>query len=152
MDILLGVLDQLKINNSIWLQLACFLVTYFFISNLLIKPYFQAYLNRQSRTVGNQELAIKTAEEAEAEFAKYQERARAINLEVKNIFDNARKTAVVEQDQLMSTARGTSQKKIDAGRAEIIKETTRARQEILNEVGEISQLIRVKMLGRETTN
>ena len=152
MDIILGVLDQLKINNTIWLQLICFLITYFFISTLLIKPYYKAYLSRQARTIGNQEQAIKTTEEAEAQYLKYQEQARAINLEIKDIFDKSRKDAVQEQDRLVAGARAEGQKKIEAGRNEIATEFARARQDIQKEVADVSQLIRAKMLGKETTN
>ncbi len=152
MDIISGVLEQLKIDNTLWIQLICFLVTYVFITNLLIKPYYQAFLRRQARTVGNQEQANKTAEEAEAQFLKYQEQARAINLEIKDIFDRSRKSAAQEQDKLLASARAEGQSKIESGRTEIASESNRARQEVQKEVADISQLIRAKMLGRETTN
>ncbi|MDZ4661958.1 MAG: ATP synthase F0 subunit B [Pseudomonadota bacterium] len=152
MDILLGVLDQLKINNTIWIQLICFLVTYFFISNLFIKPYYRAYISRQDRTVGNQAQAIKTSEDAEAQYLKYQDQARAINLEIKNIFDKSRKDAIREQDHLIAGARAEGQKKIELGRTQIATESTRALQEAQKEVSDISHIIRAKMLGKETTN
>ncbi len=71
---------------------------------------------------------------------------------IKDIFDRSRKSAAQEQDKLLASARAEGQSKIESGRTEIASESNRARQEVQKEVADISQLIRAKMLGRETTN
>lgn len=149
MDILLGVLETLKINNSIWVQLGCFLVAYLALSNLLFKPYYEAYQKRQSQTVGGEEEATSLAQEADEIREKYEAKLREVNSQTKGLFDSAKDDAIKEQLDILTNARNAAEHSAHEAQGKIQVEVDRAKSELKNEVGPVSQAIASRLVGKE---
>ncbi len=152
MDILVGILDQLQINNTIWIQLACFLITFLFVYNLIFKPYYNAYEQRLQKTEGNQDLAVKITQESEDIYSQYQVEARDLNRDIKGIFDFSRTEAVKESDRLVNEAKQKAQEQVESAGRNIHGQIEKEKVNLQKDIPEISNLIRAKLLGKEMVN
>lgn len=86
MEMLLGLIESLKLNNTIVAQFIIFLIGYSILYYLLFKPYNRAAQARYDRTVGSEQSANKYDEEIELLKRKYGEKVKQTNAAVKNIF------------------------------------------------------------------
>ena len=93
------LLKSLGVNSTLWYQLACFIVSYLALSNLILKPYMAALHERENRTVGGEETAIRLIEEASHLHAELEQKARAIHASVKHVYDSSRTEAMAEYDR-----------------------------------------------------
>lgn len=86
MDMLLGLIDSLKLDNTLFIQFLIFLVGYSIIYYVLFKPYNKAAEIRHERTKGSQDSADKYDDEIEILKRKYGLKAKETNLAVKEVF------------------------------------------------------------------
>ncbi|MEK7354988.1 MAG: hypothetical protein AAB250_00965, partial [Bdellovibrionota bacterium] len=73
------ILRSLGVDGTLWIHMACFLVSYVALTQLILKPYMAALRERETRTVGNEEHAVRLVEEANQLNSEYEQKARAIN-------------------------------------------------------------------------
>ena len=149
MEALTGILNTLKINQTIWIQLGCFLISYLALSNLIFKPYYKVFVKRKESTFGGEELAEKTTQEASALKERYEHRAQEINIEFKTIFEQQRSEATKESSHKLAEARKTAQSLSESVRQRINKEVGRAQVELNKEVPAVSAAIASKLIGKE---
>lgn len=142
-------MKQLGVNSTFWYQLACFLISYVAFTQLILKPYMQALKEREKRTVGNEEMALKLTEQTGDLTAEYEKKARAINAEMKGQYDQNRSEAMKEYERLVHAAREDVAKKLTVSRAHIAKEIQSARQALSAEVPNVSATIASKLAGKE---
>ncbi len=143
------ILNALGVNQTVFIQFGVFVVAYLFLSNLLFKPYFKAFVQRKERTVGKTDLAEKYALEAKELQAKYESKAREINSQYKVIYDQSRGAATKEAEQIVSEARAQTKTLIENNRATLAKEVARVKSDISSEVKGVSAAIQSRLLGRE---
>ncbi len=86
MDMLVSLIDSLKLNNTLYIQFLVFLVGFFFLYYVMFKPYNKAAQARYDRTIGNQENTDKYDEEIESLKRKYSQRVKEINESTSLIF------------------------------------------------------------------
>ena len=149
MEALVGVLNTLKINHTIWIQLGCFMVAYVALSNLIFKPYFKVIEKRRESTSGGEELAEKMVREAAAIKDQYETRAQEINAEFKAIYEQQRSAATKEYSQKLSVARAAAQQLGEQSRAQIGKEVGRVQAELTKEIPAVSAAIASRLIGKE---
>jgi F-type H+-transporting ATPase subunit b len=145
----MAVLKALGIDNTLWIHLACFLVSYAAITMLIIKPYLAALHEREKRTVGGEETATRLIEEATAIHTQYEQKARHINDEIKSVYDQSRMLANKESDRLLTEARENSDAILEQARAEIGREVQGARKILSSEIPAVSSAIASKLAGKE---
>jgi F0F1-type ATP synthase membrane subunit b/b' len=149
MDTVLGIFNSLGVNSTIWIQLGIFLVAYALVYLLIAKPYYAAFLERQGKTQGNQDLAdTLTAQSRELEAA-FQRKARSLNLDIKDVYDKARSEATREQDKITTMAREKAKAYIDQARSELTIESNRAREALIKEAPLVGQAIADRLLAKE---
>ncbi len=145
MDILLAIgLDQ-----TILAQFILFLITFIFLNTLVFKPYFAAFEERSSRTVGDQDLAEQVLEETKTLQLEYEQKARKLNLEHKTIYDESKTKALEKYDSIVSTARDKAKEIMEANRTVIKTEVDNARGQLTAELPAVSKSIATKLLGKE---
>lgn len=149
MDTVLGIFTSLGVNSTIWIQLVIFVFAYAVILNLVVKPYYNAYLERQKRTQGNQNLAETLTTQARDLEAAYQAKARELNLQIKDIYDRARSEASKEQDKINTEAREKAKAYLDSARAELKDESNRAREALIKEAPLVGQAITDRLLAKD---
>lgn len=145
----MNILTSLGINSTIWIQLACFLISYVSFSQLVLKPYMAALHEREKRTVGNEEIAVRLIEEANDLHLEYEQKARKITSEIKGYYDEHRNDALKEADQMLTHAREEAAKALDKSRAEISTQIQAARQVLSAEVPAISAAMASKLAGKD---
>lgn len=131
------------------IQLVCFLVSYLALSNLVLKPYSAALRERENRTVGNEELAVRLDHEANELYSEYEQKARAVNFEVKKAYDEARAAAMKEYERVVQTARQEAQETLASARQKIANEIQSARKVLSAEVPAVGSAIASKLAGKD---
>lgn len=143
------LLKSLGVNSTLWIQLACFIVSYIAFTSLVLKPYMAALREREKRTVGNEETAVRLIEQTNSLHADYEKKAKAINSEIKGVYDQSRTDAMKEYDKLVAMAREESSSLLDQSRTEISAAIQKARQTVMAEVPAVSTAIASQLAGKE---
>lgn len=143
------ILKSLGIDFTLWIHLACFLIAYFGFTTLVLKPYMAALRERERRTLGNEEMAVRLVDEANELHSEYERRARALNSELKGAFDQSRSEAMREYDTMVNVARDEAAKLIAASRVEIAAEIQNTRKILMAEIPAVSAAITTKLAGKE---
>ena len=151
MDVIVGILAQLKIDSTIWIQLGGFIVTYIILSELMFKPYYKAHNERVDRTIGDQDSAVRILQDSEDLYGQYETEARKLNVKHKEIYDLSRTEAVREFDRIVNSARSSAQRETVQLKERITKEVNSAKAELKSEIPKISSAIAVKLLGGESS-
>ncbi|MGH1467843.1 MAG: ATP synthase F0 subunit B [Bdellovibrionales bacterium] len=107
MDMLVGLISSLKLNNTLFVQFLIFLVAYAFLYYVLFKPYNNAAQLRYDRTTGNEENADKYDEEIELLKRKYGQKIKEINTSVTGVFSEFDERGKKEASALMLEAQQT---------------------------------------------
>lgn len=143
------ILRSLGVNWTLLIHLVCFGISYFFLTTFVLKPYAAAHREREKRTVGNEEVAVRLIEDAAKLQAKFEQKAKSLNSEIKGYYDESRTQAMAEYDQLISSARAEANIVTKGTQAEIEREVQKARQAIAAEVPAVSAAIASKLAGKE---
>lgn len=151
MEAILGILATLKVDNTLWVQLGVFLFAYLVMSQLVFKPYLDAYQKRQDKTVGGEEQAEKLAQDALVIQNSYEEKLREVNAEFKSIYDKEKSEAQKVYNEKVGLARTEADSIIDATRKEIETNVAAVKQELKNEIPAISAAMTAKLIGKEAS-
>lgn len=143
MDLLLG----LGVNSTVKYQLVTFLVAYVFLYMVLFKPYYKAYLERVSRTLGQTDLAEKYLLETQSLQAEFERKSRDINNKYKEVYESGRKQAMQEYDQVVGAAKASAKTQVDAAKMQIAGQVKEARQQLEKEVVTVAGVISGRLLG-----
>ncbi len=149
MQIVLSLLTALGVNQTIWVQLGCFLVSYVALTELIFKPYMKAYHEREKRTVGGEEFATRIIEEAKELSGNYERKAREINSEIKSMYDQKRSDALRDYEKMLAEARESSTELIAAARTKIAIEVEAARKKLVTEIPAVSGAIASRLAGKD---
>ena len=149
MDIVTGILTQLGVNSTFFIQLGIFMVVFVFTWKVAFSPYYRAFEAREARTTGSEEAANDLLKQTEALEKEYQEKARALNLEIKRVYDAQRKIAVKEQERLLAEARDEAKNYITDAREKIQSEYNRAREELFAQTDSIGQTMAAQLTTQE---
>ena len=145
----LSIIIGLGVNETVYYQLAIFLVGYLFLYFLVFKPYFRALQEREKRTLGTQDLAGKIIEETQKLESEYQVKARELNAKYKSIYDQCRTEAMGEHDEIVNQARHQAKDRVEKVRKEIQQNVSVAREELLGEKKHVATAIVTQVLGKE---
>lgn len=143
------ILTALGVDSTIGYQFAIFVVVYSCLYFLVFKPYFKAFEERKNRTVGNQEIAEKYLVEATELQSHYETEARALNAEIKSIFDKRRTEALREYENLVGESRNKAQIMLERARQTIQGQVDKARAELAQKTTDVSKTIIGQVLGKE---
>lgn len=104
MEMLLGLIDSLKLNSTLFTQFLIFLVGFVFLYYILFKPYSNAAHTRYERTKGNEDSADKYDDEIEILKRKYGQKVKETNLAVKSVFTDYDTKTKKEVSELLAAA------------------------------------------------
>jgi len=149
MNAITGIIAALGLDMTLFYQLGLFALAFFFLKGVVFDPYFKAFEERQNRTLGNQELADKLIEQAKQVEVEYQNKARALNSEIKSVYDKAQLEATVEQERIQGAARDKAKNAIDSAREVLQGEFNKAREDLIKSSPGLGQNIAEKLISRE---
>src|ERR1051326_7253553 len=101
MDQFLTILRQLGVNQTIWIQLALFLVCYFFLSQFLFKPYMANLAYRKKSTTGSAEEAVQLNKSTESLAMEYQGKVKNQNEKATSIYDKLKAEGRSQEEKLL---------------------------------------------------
>ena len=145
----MNILTSLGVDWTFFVHLVCFAISYTFLTQLVLKPYAKALREREKRTVGNEEVAVKIIEETDRLKLKYEQRAKALNAEIKGYFDKSRAQAMEKYNELVGAARAEANILTKGVQAEVEQEMTKARKLVSAEIPGISAAMASKLAGKE---
>jgi F0F1-type ATP synthase membrane subunit b/b' len=143
------ILTSLGVDSTLVIHLICFLVSYVAFTTLVLKPYMKALNERENRTVGNEETAVRLLDETTTMQAQYESKARAINGQIKGHFDESRAEAMKQHDELVKSAREQAAVLLEQSRAEIEQQIQQAKKSLSAEIPVIGSAIASKLAGKE---
>lgn len=147
MSTVVDILRQLGVNETLFIQLATFIVVFLILRALVFKPYFDAYEKRKGATEGNTEAAEKLAKDATELEASFQKKARELATSVKAQFEKARLEAQVEADKILSESRENTHRILEKARLHVQEEAARTREQLSRETPELGAAIADRLLG-----
>ena len=143
------ILKSLGVNPTFWIQLVCFLVSFLSLRYLIFKPYSTALTERQNRTIGSEEMAVRLIEEANDLHSDFEKKARDLNSKIKGFYDQSRAEARREYDQLVESARKEAGSVLEEARAYISKEIASAQKALAAEAPAVGAVIATKLAGKD---
>ncbi len=149
MDIVNSLLKVLGIDSTVWFQLVSFLIAYLALSNLVFKPYLKAFHERERRTVGSEESAVRIVEEAQQLQMNYEQRAKHLNSEIRSVYEAHRAEATKQYEKQVEAARAESATALDSARQKISTEVQAARKALSAEIPAVSAAIAARLSGKD---
>jgi F0F1-type ATP synthase membrane subunit b/b' len=143
------ILKSLGVDSTLWIHLACFLISYVALTQLILRPYMAAAKEREARTVGGEENAVRIIDEANNLHSEYEQKARSVNSEIKGFYDQSRSAAMKEYDRLVEAARNEANQLLTASRTEIAGEVQTARRTLSSDIPNVATAIASKLAGKE---
>ncbi len=143
-----NILVGLGVNETLYHQLAIFLVGYGFLYLLVFKPYFHMLKERENRTVGNEDLAGQILKKTKGLETEYQLKARQLNARYKEIYDQCRTEAMVEYEKIVNEAKHSAQDKVKKIRESMATNVSMAKDQMTGEKNQIAQVIASQVLGK----
>jgi F-type H+-transporting ATPase subunit b len=143
------IFTSLGVDSTIVIHLICFLISYVALTQLILKPYMRALEEREKRTVGGEELAVRLVEEAADLQGQYEVKAREINSQITSIYNQSRTAAQKDSDVLVDAARKEASGLLETSRAQISTEVQAARKTLSAEVPAVGAAIASKLAGKD---
>ena len=145
----MNILTSLGVDWTLFVHLVCFGISFIFLTNFILKPYSAAMHERHQRTQGNEEMAVRIIEEAEDLQAKYEQKAKALNAEIRSHFDDSRTKAMHKYDELMAAARNEATALAKKAQADVERQVKSARESLSKEIPAVGAAIATKLAGKE---
>ena len=143
----MDILNSLGINSTIFIQFFIFIISYLILTMMVFNPYYRAYRERYDRTVGSEDLTSKLVEETQQLEAEFEENAKALNLRIKKIFDDEKKTALEKQTSMLQSATLKAEEYLKKSELELDQAKTKIHDELKKEVEPIANLIKKTVVG-----
>lgn len=142
----MAILNQLGINYTTFYCFLIFIITFFFLKEILFRPYYQAFEEREGRTKGGENSAKELQAKTAQLNVQFEEAAREVNSQIKVTFDQARNQAAKEAEKIVSEAKSAAEQIIEDTRAHVSKEIKKAQDQLSLETPGVALAITKKML------
>jgi F-type H+-transporting ATPase subunit b len=139
----------IDLDSTVFVQLAIFAVSAFFLSRYLFRPYLAVRAARAAGIEGARDEARRMEEEAQAKMSGYEQafaqaRSRANTERVKVQSD-----AVARERQVLDAARATTSAALEQARKKLEADAAETRKQLEPRAQEIARAIAEKILGRK---
>lgn len=148
MEMISSLLTSLGINDTLFIQLGLYLVSFIVLYVLVFKAYFNASEERRKLTSGNMESAGKAEESIKKTQEKYQTRARQINDEISLLFKEQRTAGLAESDEIMSKAVQSSKEIMSQAQQKLSDQLEQVQAQINTMAKDVSGVIVTQLLSK----
>jgi len=142
---------MIDIDYSIFIQIALFLVIWFFLARFVFTPFQRLLGEREQRTEGMKAEAETLLEEAERLRMQYEERITKAKEEGSSIKEEIRQEALQAREQLLAHAQEDASRFLQTARQQIQEEMQKDRELAVQEAEVIGQEMAEKILVRRVT-
>ena len=146
MRAVLDILISLGVNQTVFAQFVVFLVAFIFLKYFIFSPYLRAYEERRKRTVGSAGVARELQEQIAQLESDFSKKAKALNEQIKNVFEEKRQKANKETATVVSLAQKAAQEKMTVGKKEVQQAYDEAKDQLRNLAPDLGQTIKQRLL------
>lgn len=143
----MALLDQLGINITSVHLFVIFTVAFIGLRFMVFQPYFDALAEREARTKGGEELAKDLLGKATDLQSQYEDKARSISADIKNIFDAEKTAASAVYEKTVSAAKAETEKQVEEMKKKISETVKAAGEQMKSEAPNVAAAITQKMLN-----
>lgn len=146
MRAVLDILISLGVNKTVFAQFVIFLVAFLFLKYFIFSPYLRAYEERRKRTVGSAGVAKELQEQIAQLEADFSQRAKALNEQIKSVFEEKRQKANKETSNVISLAQKVAQEKMAVGKKEVQQAYDEAKDQLKKMAPDLGHTIKQRLL------
>ena len=139
----------MDIDRTMLVQMAVFVLLIVVLSPLLFKPVLRLFEERERRTEGARSDARAMQEKAENLLERYQSKLEDVRITAGTERERLRAETLQLEAKILGQARQATSQIVEAGRAQIERETAGIRQDIGVQSRAIAREIGSRVLGRE---
>lgn len=143
---MLGILDKLGVNSTVFVQVLLWLIAYLFVKKILLDSLVHRVGLRKKLTVGAEEQTDKIIEDVNKKKAAYEMAAKKLDSEIKEIFSKDIKDTEKEIARKINLANKEAAGTLQLARSEILKQKESVQVELAKQVPQISSCIKEKIL------
>lgn len=121
------------------------------LDRLLLKPILRVMEEREHAIRSARELAERSASEARAATAEFEQKTAAARAEIYRQMDDMRRTALGERAEIMAATRAEADAQIAAAAAAIQAQTEDARARLSAEAEQLGAAVAERLLGRRAS-
>lgn len=134
------------VNKTVFAQFVIFLVAFVFLKYFIFSPYLRAYEERRKRTMGSAGVAKELQEQIAQLEADFSQKAKALNEQIKSVFEEKRQKANKETINVISAAQKTAQEKLNVGKKEVQQAYDEAKDQLKKMAPDLGQTIKQRLL------
>jgi ATP synthase F0 subunit b len=124
-------------------------ISYFFVSQFMIKPYQRNLAYRKKNTGGSLAEANNINAGTEKLVAQFQEQLKKQNETCQSIYEKIKNEGLQEEERILSAARTQGSELIDQTKKKIASELKSAKESLKAQIPELGELIASRVLGRD---
>ena len=121
------------------------------LDRLLLKPILRVMEQREEAIRSARDLAERSASEARAAAAEFEQKTAAARAEIYKQMDEMRRTAMNERAEIMAVTRAEAEAQIAAASASIQADTEEARRRLSAEAEQLGAAVAERLLGRRAS-
>lgn len=144
-----AIIQQFKINYTLFYQFAIFAITFFVLGPLFFRPYLRLFELRRQRTVEDKLLAEKAQQEAAQKKEEYLRTLNEAKQKARQTYEASLEKTKAEEAKILSDARNEAKTVI----SEAIEEATKRKgvllSELQNESESLAAALAERILGRK---
>jgi F-type H+-transporting ATPase subunit b len=149
MEAALNIIKSLGVNETIWIQLGLFTLSFIILNYVVFKPFTAALEGRNKATHGNTDAAESLTDQTQQIEIQYQNKIRTLNDETKSLFDRARTEAALDQEKVLNAAKEKARLDLEKYRVVIQEQFNKAREDLIKESPVLATAIAEKLLSDE---
>ena len=142
---------MIDIDYSIFVQIALFLLIWFFLARFVFSPFQRLLQDREQRTAGMKIKADTLLEEADRLRIQYEERITRAKEEGNSLKEEIRQEALQAGEQLLTQAHADAARFLQTARQQIQEEMQKSQQLAVQEAEAVAQEMAEKILLRKVT-
>jgi F-type H+-transporting ATPase subunit b len=121
------------------------------LDRFLLKPILRVMDAREEAIRSARELAERSASEARAASAEFEQKTTAARAEIYRQMDEMRRTALGERAEIMAATRAEAEAQVVAATASIQAETEEAKRRLDAEAEQLGAAVAERLLGRRAS-
>ena len=121
------------------------------VDRLLLRPVLRVVTAREQAIRSARELAERTANDARAAAAEFEQKTTAARADIYKQMDEMRRTANAERTEMMARTRSEAEAEITAASSRLKAETDDARRKLESDAEALGSVVAERILGRKVS-
>ena len=121
------------------------------IDRLLLRPLLRVMNERAQATRSARELAERSANQARAAAAEFDQKTTAARTEIYKQMDEMRRTATIERGEAMAQTRAEAEAQVAAASTQLKAETEEAKRRLEADADALGAAVAERILGRKVS-